>query len=339
MDSLFAIGLGLGIRLLVDVVSHQDFRLGGTLVGLWEGVVLYHFLNKMPHSYDPYVAYGIRLFVDFLFTESLYRMAVVILWTGLGTIMADVGPVIWYDSGLQHLFRRFRRDLALVGIPTLPFFSKSTIGSRVRFHETPSPTIASSSRSTSTATITPPSPRVPLKSRPVPGSFPGDWSETDTESVRYLPPPSRSDASDDASTIHDIPHGVSGISENLSETTDDDSDLGDADQITENPDDEILSESSADLIEPSAARDADKEDASPPAAAQDSDRDRTPTIATMPLPPTPDSIREDFDTHEVQHLPSSKQPSLVDIPNIPDAPETHTLVGEHDEHTVPTHFP
>ncbi|KAH7920148.1 hypothetical protein BV22DRAFT_981736, partial [Leucogyrophana mollusca] len=84
MDSIFAIGVGLALRLVVDVVSNHDNRVGGTLVGLWEGVVLHHFSQKMPRSYDPYIAFGFRIFVDFLFTESLQRMAIVVLWTGLG---------------------------------------------------------------------------------------------------------------------------------------------------------------------------------------------------------------------------------------------------------------
>ncbi|KIM83326.1 hypothetical protein PILCRDRAFT_45583, partial [Piloderma croceum F 1598] len=84
MDSIYAIGAGLILRFVVDLVSDHNLKIGGTLVGLWEGVVLYHFLGKMPSSFDPYVGYGFRLFVDLLFTESLAKMSIVMLWTGLG---------------------------------------------------------------------------------------------------------------------------------------------------------------------------------------------------------------------------------------------------------------
>ena len=70
MDSVIAIGLGLGLRALLDAVTNDVYK-SSALVGIWEGVVLNHFLTKMPKSYDPYVAFGVRLFVDFLFTESL----------------------------------------------------------------------------------------------------------------------------------------------------------------------------------------------------------------------------------------------------------------------------
>ncbi|KII92837.1 hypothetical protein PLICRDRAFT_63073, partial [Plicaturopsis crispa FD-325 SS-3] len=84
MDSIYAIGLGLSLRFVIDTLSHHDVRLSGSLVGLWEGVVLYHFVEKMPRSFDPYVGFGVRLFVDFLFTESVAKLTVVMLWTGLG---------------------------------------------------------------------------------------------------------------------------------------------------------------------------------------------------------------------------------------------------------------
>ncbi|KAH8992784.1 hypothetical protein EDB86DRAFT_2766440, partial [Lactarius hatsudake] len=84
MDSIFAITLGVALRLVVDATSHNNSRIGGSLVGLWEGAVLYHFLEKWPSSFDPYVGLGFRLFVDFLLTESIHRLAIVLLWTGLG---------------------------------------------------------------------------------------------------------------------------------------------------------------------------------------------------------------------------------------------------------------
>ncbi|KDQ27556.1 hypothetical protein PLEOSDRAFT_1026937, partial [Pleurotus ostreatus PC15] len=84
MDSLLAIATGLVLRAVVSLVTHDDLRTSCTLIGVWEGIVLMHFLNKMPRSYDPYVAYGVRLFIDFIWTESLYRLVVVLLWTGMG---------------------------------------------------------------------------------------------------------------------------------------------------------------------------------------------------------------------------------------------------------------
>ncbi|KAE9406102.1 hypothetical protein BT96DRAFT_794404, partial [Gymnopus androsaceus JB14] len=84
MDNIFAIGFGLGLRFVVTLVSHSSVKIIGTLVGLWEGIVLLHFVQKWPKSFDPYIAYAVRMFVDFLITESVPRFLLVLLWTGLG---------------------------------------------------------------------------------------------------------------------------------------------------------------------------------------------------------------------------------------------------------------
>jgi hypothetical protein len=69
MDSVFSIALGLGLRALVDTY-HDDYKVAATLVGLWEGVVLAHFLSKRPASSDPYFALVFRLLCDLAVTES-----------------------------------------------------------------------------------------------------------------------------------------------------------------------------------------------------------------------------------------------------------------------------
>ncbi|KAJ7750306.1 hypothetical protein B0H16DRAFT_1266466, partial [Mycena metata] len=84
MDGVYSIAAGLVLRLVVDAATFHNIKLSGTLVGLWEGVVLLHYLNKAPGSTDPYLAYGVRLFVDFLVTESLFKLVIVLLWSTMG---------------------------------------------------------------------------------------------------------------------------------------------------------------------------------------------------------------------------------------------------------------
>ncbi|TFK70599.1 hypothetical protein BDN72DRAFT_746697, partial [Pluteus cervinus] len=84
MDHLLAIGLGLSIRYLVDLVSHHDFKVVGTIVGLWEGVTMLHFINRSPNTFDPYLAYAVRLLLDLFFTESISRFILTIVWSCLG---------------------------------------------------------------------------------------------------------------------------------------------------------------------------------------------------------------------------------------------------------------
>jgi hypothetical protein len=186
MDSIYAIAFGLGLRTLVDAVS-QSFKLKGSLIGLWEGVIMLHFLKKMPKSSDPYIAFGVRLFIDFLVTESVERMVLVLIWTAFGMVLADVTPALWEEVGLDRVWRHFRRDVYTIydRIPTVAFVPPPRT---VRFVPPREPSIISSSIATSRETpiaVIPPSstaPSEPIKRR-VPGYY---HSDTDSELASIL---------------------------------------------------------------------------------------------------------------------------------------------------------
>ncbi|KDQ55885.1 hypothetical protein JAAARDRAFT_332294 [Jaapia argillacea MUCL 33604] len=181
MESLFAIGLGLGLRALIDLATHHNARLGGTLVGIWEGIVLHHFTNKMPLSCDPYIAMGTRMFVDLVITESWQKLGVTLLWTGMGFLLSDLWPAIWYDLGLRSGYRQWRRlrrqilgRMSLRGLDLSFAVRKPRLPSRVRFYtvSTTASDITPETRTLSTPQIivTPVTP--PRRtSHPVPGSF------------------------------------------------------------------------------------------------------------------------------------------------------------------------
>jgi hypothetical protein len=175
MDSIFAITLGFALRLVVDATSPHNDRIGGSLVGLWEGAVLYHFLEKWPMSFDPYVGLGFRLFVDFLFTESVHRLVIVLLWTGLSFILSDVTPAFWYDKNLRRFYRRTRRFIRHFDWSSLKLPLPTSAISRVRFYELPPPTAPAS-------TSPPPAPPTPSQRRhSVPGNFPGYTYSSSTD--------------------------------------------------------------------------------------------------------------------------------------------------------------
>ncbi|KAF6763255.1 hypothetical protein DFP72DRAFT_875180 [Ephemerocybe angulata] len=127
MDSIYSIVAGLGLRLVVGYASHHEFKIVGPLIGLWEGVVTLHFMKKAPSSFDPFVAYGVRMFIDYLVTENVSRMVLVVIWTVLGMALADVAPSIWFDVGLHRPWRRVRRDLYTLYsmTPKVPSFPKA----------------------------------------------------------------------------------------------------------------------------------------------------------------------------------------------------------------------
>jgi hypothetical protein len=175
MDGVVAISLGFALRIALVSASHYNDRVGGSLVGLWEGAVLYHFLEKWPLSFDPYVGLGFRLLVDFLFTESLYRLSIVLLWTGLGFILADVTPAFWYDKNLHRFYRRTRRFIRHFDWNSLKFTLPSGTIPRVRFFDFPP-------RDTPGSTSTPAPPATRPRRHSVPGNFPDNSNSSSTDS-------------------------------------------------------------------------------------------------------------------------------------------------------------
>lgn len=121
IDTLLTIALGLGLRYVVDAVSHHSIKVTGSIVGLWEGVIMLHFTQKTPKSTDPFVAFGARLFVDLVCTESVARQVLVLLWMWLGVVLADVLPAIWSDKRVRRMRRRIvRRVRSLTNtVPTI----------------------------------------------------------------------------------------------------------------------------------------------------------------------------------------------------------------------------
>ncbi|KAF9269326.1 hypothetical protein L218DRAFT_840672, partial [Marasmius fiardii PR-910] len=84
MDSIVAIGYGLGLRFIVNFAGRNSVKISSVIIGLWEGIITLHFMQKLPYSYDPYIAYGVRMFVDYLWTENVVRLMLVLVWTGMG---------------------------------------------------------------------------------------------------------------------------------------------------------------------------------------------------------------------------------------------------------------
>ncbi|KAF8199831.1 hypothetical protein K438DRAFT_1583112, partial [Mycena galopus ATCC 62051] len=75
---------GLALRVIIDAATFENVKLSGTLIGLWEGVTLLYYVKNRKPSEPVYLAYAIRVLVDFFVTESLFKLVVVLLWTTMG---------------------------------------------------------------------------------------------------------------------------------------------------------------------------------------------------------------------------------------------------------------
>ncbi|KAJ6498895.1 hypothetical protein C8R45DRAFT_800579, partial [Mycena sanguinolenta] len=75
---------GLALRVIIDAATFHDVKLSGSLIGLWEGGVLLYYIKNRKPAEPVYLAYAIRVLVDFSVTESFFRLMVVLLWTTVG---------------------------------------------------------------------------------------------------------------------------------------------------------------------------------------------------------------------------------------------------------------
>ena len=352
MDSIYAIGAGLGLRFVVDAVTRHDFKITGTLVGLWEGVILLHFMKKMPRSSDPFVAFAVRLFIDFIITESISRFVLVVIWTGMGMVLADITPAVWEDAGMRRTWRHFRRDLYTISemIPTVAFYPPTRT---VRFspsrelsviepldadadanaHVEPPSDASSSVDMTEHPTLTDIVPPISnldeLIRRRVPGYFPGAFSDTDSvpSSIvghRRLPSTLPHDQTRTVLRRSVYPSGdfdfnsdvdEANVSSNNSSTpTPTISHNADISAITEIPDEEELPMSSTQMAEPEET------------AAVKDEVHATPKQLFPPiLPPTPSDSQPPFKRHFWDE--DSFRQRSGSIPLIPDLAEDTTTSG------------
>jgi hypothetical protein len=164
MDTLLTIIAGLGFRLLVDSIS-DNLKLAASLVGLWEGFVVYHYLSNKRFSLDPPIAYAFRLFVEFIFTRDSTRTLLVLLWTALGMGLSEVAATALVE-------RRRPRNKSPHLLRTHP--SRRVVDSRVRFHpirsSTPKPSPLAARVGTSAVQTTSPEVTTEIVSRDLPST-------------------------------------------------------------------------------------------------------------------------------------------------------------------------
>ncbi|KAJ7723564.1 hypothetical protein B0H16DRAFT_1333988, partial [Mycena metata] len=85
IDGFLTLVSGLALRVVIDAATFHSVKLSGSLIGLWEGVVLLHYVKKGASFPDPpYLLCGIRVLVDFIVTEDIFKLVVVLLWTTMG---------------------------------------------------------------------------------------------------------------------------------------------------------------------------------------------------------------------------------------------------------------
>lgn len=93
MDITLSILAGLGLRVFLFAVADPGAsnKAAIALLGLWEGAILHQVSGRSSSpNVDHFLAYGLRLAVDFLVSRNLLRMTMLVLWTALGTVTSEI---------------------------------------------------------------------------------------------------------------------------------------------------------------------------------------------------------------------------------------------------------
>jgi len=79
----------------------------GILIGLWEGVVLSHFLSNRTRFSKTLSLPLLRVWRLTFTSHTHSRFTLTCPWTLLGLPLADVVPSIWRDTGLKSVYMSY----------------------------------------------------------------------------------------------------------------------------------------------------------------------------------------------------------------------------------------
>ncbi|KAK7461990.1 hypothetical protein VKT23_008421 [Stygiomarasmius scandens] len=100
----------LFISFLIGLALHSfahSSNLGLVLLGAWEGICLHHLTSTSPSSYDPYLAYALRLCFDIFLTRNPSRVFFIFIWSLLINFATDaLGDQHFYDTTHEKRARR-----------------------------------------------------------------------------------------------------------------------------------------------------------------------------------------------------------------------------------------
>ncbi|KAF6761253.1 hypothetical protein DFP72DRAFT_35594 [Ephemerocybe angulata] len=177
MDIAFSIISGLFLRIASNGI-HVDrlAKVSSALVGVWEGVVVHQMSSRSSSELDHYLAYGLRVLIDFVVSRDQTKAIMILVWTVLGAFASEfVTPRSVLRSSPSKRDRRSR--------------SSRNRTSHTR-RTVPHPGLASSNPPTANLPLFPPNARAtPQFSVTKPPSPPSLFLGADSESLTPIPAP------------------------------------------------------------------------------------------------------------------------------------------------------
>ncbi|KAH8119164.1 hypothetical protein DFH11DRAFT_426628 [Phellopilus nigrolimitatus] len=113
MSAEVTIALGVAVRVFVNVLCVQNPRLGAALVGVFDGFLIHRswIANTLLEPLTLVTLAAGLLFDHYLF-GGFERTVTLLLGCGLGVVLADFGPDVWYEIGGEQLSKDVSREMA-----------------------------------------------------------------------------------------------------------------------------------------------------------------------------------------------------------------------------------
>ncbi|KAL0577035.1 hypothetical protein V5O48_004969 [Marasmius crinis-equi] len=109
MDILVSTASSFVLRYVLSnaLPSYKPSMIIPVFLGIWEGTWLHMLLLSMPSSYDPYLAYLLRPFIDFFISGSISYVFSVVVWSALTVLALDaMGPAHFHDTRREKTYKR-----------------------------------------------------------------------------------------------------------------------------------------------------------------------------------------------------------------------------------------
>ena len=156
MNTEASITLGVALRVIVNILCIQNVKLGAAILGVWDGLLIHRsWIENRLFNPEIILLLLAGFAFDHYFFGSTVRTLTLFLGCGLGILLGDIGPDLWYDMGGDRLLEDIQHeaDSLLAAVPFLG--EESDDEGSVVTRTTRAPTRISSSRTGTSVTVRP----------------------------------------------------------------------------------------------------------------------------------------------------------------------------------------
>ena len=158
MNTETSISLGIVVRVFVNLLCSENIKLAAALLGLWDGLLIHRsWVERRLFEPDTILLLAAGFLFDHVIFASVVRTVTLLLGCGLGIVLSDIGPDIWYEIGGDRIIKDVNRgaESVLAAIPFLGVESSDEDDASVSSRSSFKPSTRRSTRSSTTVTVRP----------------------------------------------------------------------------------------------------------------------------------------------------------------------------------------